>query len=80
MSAAKLKPCDLPDWPRRMGLDLAAAYMGVSPGTFLERVKKRQYPAPIAEGRRTLWDRQRLDQVVDIQSGLGNTAGGNDGW
>ena len=52
-------------WPRRMGLDLAAAYCGErSVGGFLKRVGK-EYPKPrIAEGRRRLWLRDDLDAAI----------------
>jgi hypothetical protein len=53
-------------WPRRMGADLAAAYVGESSvDSFLRRVRKGEYPKPrIAEGRRLLWLRDDLDAVI----------------
>lgn len=60
----------LPDWPRLMGRELAAAYLDISPSTFDMRVATKQMPPPIRYGRRVLWDRQRIDRMVDIQSGL----------
>lgn len=50
----------LPHWPRLMGVDLAARYLGVSPTTFKGlNIKSR----PI--GRRVLWDRLDLDRYAD---------------
>jgi hypothetical protein len=43
----------MPAWPARMGDDLAALYLGVSPTTFRERVKARAYPQPDPYGNRT---------------------------
>jgi hypothetical protein len=53
-------------WPRRMGPDLAAGYVGESSVCgFLRRVRKGEYPKPqIAEGRRLLWLRDDLDTAI----------------
>jgi hypothetical protein len=53
-------------WPRRMGPDLAAGYVGEnSVDGFLRRVRKGEYPKPqIAEGRRLLWLRDDLDAAI----------------
>lgn len=52
-------------WPRRMGADLAAAYVGEScVEAFLNRVGT-EYPSPrIAEGQRRLWLRDDLDTAI----------------
>ena len=52
-------------WPRRMGAELAAAYVGKNfVGGFLKRVGT-EYPNPrIAEGRRRLWLRDDLDSAI----------------
>jgi hypothetical protein len=52
-------------WPRRMGAELAAGYVGeVSVEAFLKRVGK-DYPNPrVAEGRRRLWLRDNLDAAI----------------
>lgn len=60
----------MPDWPVRMGEDMAALYMGVSLTTFRDRVKKRAYPAPVREGARLFWSRRQLDLYVDAQFNL----------
>lgn len=76
----KLKPADLPSWPRRMGADLASAYMGVSPSLFLLRVKQGKYPQPVKDGRLSLWDRKTLESIVDAQFGKGDTSSAYKSW
>ena len=61
--------------PRLLDLDLAAAYVGLSPATFLNAVKQGHYPAAIADGRRRVWDRRAIDAAVDHRSGLASTFG-----
>jgi hypothetical protein len=53
-------------WPRRMGPNLAAGYVGEkSVDAFLRRVRRGEYPRPrIAEGRRLLWLRDDLDKAI----------------
>ncbi len=60
----------LPNWPARMGEDMAADYMGVSLTTFRERVKGRRYPQPVLEGGRKLFSKRQLDTFVDAQFGI----------
>lgn len=60
----------MPDWPARMGEDMAALYLGISATTFRDRVGKGVYPQPQLEGRRRLWARRQLDRFVDAQFGL----------
>jgi hypothetical protein len=60
----------MPDWPARMGEDMAADFLGISAGMFRERVKSGHYPRPIREGRRLLWSRRQLDHFVDAQFNL----------
>jgi len=52
-------------WPRRMGAELAAGYVGESSvDAFLKRVGS-EYPKPvICEGRRRLWLRDHLDAAI----------------
>jgi hypothetical protein len=54
----------LPDWPRLMGAELAAAYVGISENTLREHG-----PQPKAIGRRRLWDRADLDRWADALGG-----------
>jgi len=60
----------MPNWPARMGEDLAALYMGVSASTFRDRVKGKAYPQPVREGGRLLWARRQLDHYIDAQFNL----------
>lgn len=79
MVQAKLKPHQMPDWPRLMGRLIAAAYCGVSAGTFDRMVREQKYPPPIREGRTVLWDRVMIDEIIDLRSNCADHAGGWDG-
>jgi hypothetical protein len=52
-------------WPRRMSVDLAAAYCGeASAKAFLKRVGS-EYPQPcVSDGKRQLWLRDQLDRAI----------------
>lgn len=52
-------------WPRRMSVELAAAYCGeATVHAFMQRVG-REYPQPrVNEGRRRLWLRDDLDNAI----------------
>jgi predicted DNA-binding transcriptional regulator AlpA len=63
----------LPYWPRGLSLEEAAAYVGVSAGTFLAEIKQGIWPAAERRGRRIIWDRALLDAAYDKRSGLRNT-------
>jgi len=65
MTAARADLTGLPFWPRGLSLDQAAAYVGVSPNTFLEEVKQSLWPAAEHRGRRTIWDRADIDSYWD---------------
>jgi hypothetical protein len=59
--------------PRGFSLIQAAAYWGVSPGTFKTLVKRGQVPAPIKIPGldRNIWDRTVLDRAMDaIRDGV----------
>jgi len=60
----------LPAWPRLLSAELASAYLSISRTAFLDGVARGNWPAPIRQGRRVLWDRERLDRLVDVLSGL----------
>ena len=69
----------MPDWPARMGEDMAAAYLGVGLTTFRDRVKGKEYPQPVREGGRVLWARVQLDRFVESQFGIA-TASEENSW
>jgi hypothetical protein len=52
-------------WPRRMSVEIAAAYCGEPTAeAFMSRVGK-EYPQPrVSEGRRRLWLRDDLDAAI----------------
>lgn len=54
----------LPDWPRLMREDHAAAYVGIS-GSML----RDHGPAPKHIGRCAVWDRRDLDRWADALAG-----------
>lgn len=54
----------LPNWPRLMGVSLAAAYFGICPARF-RTIGIR----PLRIGRRVLWDRNDLDRFIDGMTG-----------
>jgi hypothetical protein len=77
MTARRLAPADLPDWPRLMRADLAAAYVGVARETFELEVDRGVWPKPIERAgngeKRTMkmWDRRDLDAAVDRLASAG---------
>jgi predicted DNA-binding transcriptional regulator AlpA len=68
----------LPTWPRLLSAELAADYLSISRTSFLDGVKRHEWPAPIRLGKRTLWDRARLDRLVDVLSGLPSASPASD--
>lgn len=54
----------LPDWPRLMDVDLAAAYLGIGASTL--RATRIE---PVRHGRRVLYDRRDLDRWADALAG-----------
>ncbi|MFZ2869614.1 helix-turn-helix transcriptional regulator [Zavarzinia sp.] len=80
---ARLKDLSqLPGWPRMLSRDQAAAYVGVSTGTFAREVGAGFWPAPLERGRRQTWDRAAIDRLLDQRAGLtqdGPAASGGDG-
>jgi excisionase family DNA binding protein len=53
-------PLPLPE-ARGLNREQAAAYVGVSAGTFDKMVREGAMPAPKRYGARLIWDRQSLD-------------------
>ena len=67
--------------PRGLSLDLAAAYVGLTPKVFLDDVKAGRFPQPSRHGKadsrkpqRTVWDRDALDRAMDKLSKLDGKA------
>ena len=54
----------MPHWPRLMGADLAALYLGIGKTTLSQKG-----PAPKSNGRRKLYDIQDLDRWADALDG-----------
>ncbi len=54
----------LPYWPRLMGAELAARYVGWSPSAFRAAIGTK-WPEPIRDGGKVLWDIKDLDAAVD---------------
>lgn len=70
MVARRADLAGLPYWPRLLSREQAAAYLGVSPGTFDKEVQDGLWPAAERHGNRLLWDRLLLDRTQDERSGL----------
>jgi hypothetical protein len=64
VTARKATAADLPDWPRLLGRDKAAAYLDMSPN-MLDTLPL----VPVKIGTRRLYDRRSLDRLVDNLSG-----------
>jgi hypothetical protein len=64
VTAARLKPTDMPDWPLWMTREIAAAYVGVSPNVFDAEVKAGMWPDGVRRGLtggRLTWHKEALD-------------------
>lgn len=71
MTARRADLVGLPYWPRLMSAEQAAAYLGISQPTFVERVRI----APCKIGSRALFDRAALDRWVDGLAAEGKPTG-----
>jgi hypothetical protein len=75
MTSPRLKPSELPNWPRWLTEPLAAAYVGVSVSLFREEVEAGKWPKAIrrgAKGGLLTWDREALDRASDEGSNPAN--------
>lgn len=55
---------NLPYWPRLMGAELSARYVGRSPSAFRAGIGTK-WPEPIRDGGKVLWDIKDLDAAID---------------
>ncbi|WP_439392394.1 hypothetical protein ACRQ5Q_22625 [Bradyrhizobium sp. PMVTL-01] len=71
MSRPTLIPAGL--WPPRMPVEMAAGYCGErSAESFLREVRAGTYPRPaVKRGRRQIWLKADLDQVINSRGGAG---------
>lgn len=67
MNEAPIRPA-LPDWPRLMGEQLAAAYLGIGVTMLNEKGPAPKRDADLI-GNRKLWDRRDLDRWADALAG-----------
>ncbi len=74
MPASRDGLAGLPDWPRRLSREQAAAYVGLSPTTFDIDVAAGRLPQPLQRGRRKLWDRAAIDHKLDSEIGFARSA------
>jgi hypothetical protein len=68
---------ELPDWPRMLGREEAARYLGVSDDVFDQEVRAGLWPPALRRGLRggrLTWDRLALDRAADRASGLDQPA------
>ena len=60
--------------PRMMRLGRAAAYLDVSPSTYLRMVEEGVMPKPVIHNGLRMWDRVDVDSAVDdLKEGPANT-------
>jgi hypothetical protein len=69
---------NLPDWPLNLSDIQAAAYVGVSPGTFEKMVEEGDYPDPVKHGTRKWWFRPALASAAARLAGYENGADASD--
>lgn len=69
MSRPALVPAGL--WPPRMPVEMAAGYCGeITAESFLREVRAGTYPKPVVDrGRKKIWAKDDLDQVVGRHAG-----------
>ncbi len=67
MTSTKFAFETLPNWPRLLNQQQAAAYLSVSTGTFVSELRAGIWPAPVQmpRPRRKVWDIRALDAAVD---------------
>ena len=92
MTSKKFEGASLPGWPRGLSEDLAAAYVGLSPGSFQRMVDgkdEKGQPLPPAKtapqpvrfpGRRKVWLRDQLDAWLDQLAGRAPSLGETELW
>lgn len=69
----------LPEWPRILRVDLAAAYCGVSEGTFRKMVNDGTYPSPLIKRPGVVaWDKTQIDKSIDRMAGIDARSGNTD--
>jgi hypothetical protein len=71
------KPSDVPHWPRRMKLPMAAAYADESISKFQKGVKAGKWPRGHRDGGNVYWFLEDLDAALDR---LKRTTGAAVGW
>ncbi len=60
-------PIELPVWPRLLGVDQLAVYLGMAPQTI--RNNADRIPGRRHLGRRVLWDKNIVDRWIDRNDG-----------
>ena len=64
----------LPNWPRLMSVDAAAAYLSIGVSLFKRLVTEGQFPSPLRLGKgRIVWDRFDLDNAIESWKGSPTT-------
>lgn len=64
---ARRADIETPYGPRLLSREQAAAYVGLSPETFLKEVLAGTFPHPfpLRKAKRKLWDKAELDRALD---------------
>ena len=77
--AKDVLPSSLP--PRGLSRERAAAYIGVSAGTFDLMVRDGRMPQPKVIGTRLVWDRHAIDHAFDaLPDRNGRTTNEDERW
>lgn len=68
--------------PRLLSREQAAAYVGLSPETFLAEVAAGTFPRPfpLKRTRRRLWDRAEIDRALDARRTVEVEGSGERDW
>lgn len=66
------RPARMPDWPRMMRRDLAAAYVDMPIAEFERAVADGTLPGPHRVGDKDRWSRAELDGHLERMTGEGD--------
>lgn len=62
----------LPNWPRMMRRDMAAAYCQLSVAAFEREVSAGRLPLPVLLGGQNRWSRAAIDDAIEALTSYGD--------